>query len=252
MGKRIGILDEIRGIDYIAMILYHLYYDIVFVYGHDMPDWLDVGMRWLQPVIAGVFIFIAGISCNFSSNNFKRGSLYFFIGMLLTFVTSVAMPSELILFGVLHFLGIACLIYGFVGQFTESIPWVIGVVIFGLLYVAALNIPQGYIGFEGLFKAELPDFLYGHYHLFPLGFPSYDFVSADYFPLIPNLFLFFAGASFGQYFASGVSKGMSMTRFSGLAFLGRHGLWIYLLHQPVIIAILELIFKLTGQRTMFL
>ena len=43
-----------------------------------------------------------------------------------------------------------------------------------------------------------------------------------------------------------------MTRFSGLAFLGKHGLWIYLLHQPVIIAVLEIIFKMTGQRTLFL
>ncbi len=253
MGKRIGLLDEIRGIDYIAMILYHIYFDIAFVYGHDLPQWLDVIMYWVQPFIAGLFIVLAGISCNFSKNNFKRGALYFFLGMLLTFVTAVLMPSELILFGILHFLGIACLIYGFLGQFTESIPWVVGVVIFSLLYVVTLNIPNGYIGFEGLFTVRMPDFFYGHYHLFPLGFPSRSFASADYFPLIPNLFLFFAGASLGQYFtATRASSGINMTRFRGLAFLGRHGLWIYLLHQPVVIVVLELIFKLTGQNTVFL
>ena len=48
------------------------------------------------------------------------------------------------------------------------------------------------------------------------------FFSGDYFPLIPNLFLFFAGASLGAYFKSGrAAKGMYMTRFSGLAFIGR-------------------------------
>ena len=56
MGKRIGLLDEIRGIDYIAMILYHIYFDIAFVYGHDLPQWLDVIMYWTQPFIAGLFI----------------------------------------------------------------------------------------------------------------------------------------------------------------------------------------------------
>ena len=70
MGKRIGLLDEIRGITYIAMIIYHAYYDIVFVYGHDLPDVLDAVMRFIQPLIAGTFIVIAGISSNFSSNNF--------------------------------------------------------------------------------------------------------------------------------------------------------------------------------------
>ena len=78
MGKRVGMIDEIRGIAYIAMIVYHAYYDIAFMYGIDLPDAADVAMKWLQPFIAGTFIFIAGISCNYSSNNFKRGALYLF------------------------------------------------------------------------------------------------------------------------------------------------------------------------------
>ncbi|MBP3857300.1 MAG: DUF1624 domain-containing protein [Ruminiclostridium sp.] len=253
MGKRIGILDEVRGLAYIAMILYHAYYDIVFVYGHDLPDWLDTAARFTQPFIAGTFIVVAGISSNFSNNNFKRGVTYFFFAMALTFVTAVALPSETIVFGVLHFLGIAAMIYGFIGKFTEHIPWVIGVVLFSLLFAVTFNLPRGYIGIDGIFTLPLPGFLYEHYWLFPLGFVSGTFYSADYFPLIPYFFLFLAGASFGEYFRSGhASKGFDMTRFKGLAFLGRHGLWIYMLHQPMTIMILELVFKITGQGTVFL
>ena len=253
MGKRVGIIDEIRGIDYIAMIIFHLYYDLAFVYGIDLPHPVHVVMSYLQPLIAGTFIVLAGISSNYSSNNFKRGAVYFFIAMMMTFVTAVVMPSELIVFGVLHFMGIAAMIYGFVGRFTERIPYMLGIFLFVILYVITMYIPQGFIGFKGIFSIDMPSQIYGHYWLFPLGLPSDSFYSADYFPLIPNIFLFFAGASLGVYFKSGkASKGFYMTRFSGMAFLGRHGLWIYLLHQPVLLLILEIIMKLTGHQTAFL
>jgi len=253
MGKRVGMLDEVRGIAYIAMIIYHAYYDIAFVYCHDLPDAVDMFMRVLQPLIAGTFIVIAGISSNYSQNNFRRGVEYFFCAMLLTFVTAVFMPSEIILFGVLHFYAIAAMIYGFIGKFTERIPAIIGTVLFALLYAVTLNIPRGYIGFDGLFTAPMPDILYGHYWLYPLGFPSGTFYSADYFPLIPYFFLFMAGASLGVWFKSGrAAKGFYMSRFGGLSFIGRHGLLIYMLHQPVLMLVLDLFHKFTGQATVFL
>ena len=253
MNKRIGTLDEVRGIAYIAMILYHAYYDIAFVYMHDLPGFIDTAAHFIQPFIAGTFIFVAGISSNFSNNNFKRGVTYFFFAMALTFVTAVALPSEVIVFGVLHFLGIAAMIYGFIGKFTERIPWVIGLVLFSVLFAVTYNVTRGSMGIDGLFSVQLPGFLYEHYFLFPLGFASRTFYSADYFPLIPYLFLFLAGSSLGVYLSSGhAPKSLGMTRFKGLAFVGRHGLWIYMLHQPVTILILEVVFKLTGQGTIFL
>ena len=253
MGKRAGLLDEVRGIAYISMVIYHLYFDIAFVYGTDLPYAVDIAMKWFQPFIAGTFIFVAGISSNYSSDNFKRGTKYFFLAMMLTFVTSAVMPSEVIVFGVLHFMGIAAMIYGFVGKYTEKIPWLIGMLIFILFYAVTLNVPLGYIGYEGIFSLRLPDALYQPELLFPLGFPTRDFFSGDYFPLIPHFFLFLAGASYGTRLKSGkAAKGIYMTRFGGLAFIGQHGIWIYMLHQPVIMVILELIYKLLGGPTVFL
>ena len=145
------------------------------------------------------------------------------------------------------------MIYGFIGKYTSRIPWVVGLVVFALLYFLCINIPHGYMGYSWLFTIPMPDALYNARLLFPLGFTPAGFSSMDYVPLLPHFLLFMAGASLGVLFKSGrAAKGMYMVRFSGLAFIGRHALLIYILHQPVLVAILDLIFKLMGRNTMFL
>lgn len=253
MGKRAGIVDETRGLAVISMVIYHLYFDLVYFYGIDFGKLIDTVMDWWQPLIAGTFIFVSGIAANYSKNCFRRGVLCFFVGMGFTFATAFITPYAPIYFGVLHLLGISMMIYGFIGKYVSRIPWVLGLIIFGLLYFITINIRHGYMGFTWLFTIDMPDALYSARLLFPLGFPPAGFSSMDYFPLLPNFLLFLAGSSLGVLFKSGrAAKGMYMVRFSGLAFIGRHALLIYILHQPVMVAILELIFKIMGKETMFI
>ncbi len=253
MGKRVGIVDETRGLAVISMVIYHLYFDLVYFYGVDFGKLIDTVFDWWQPFIAGTFIFVSGIAANYSKNSFKRGVSCFFIGMAFTFATAIITPEAPIYFGVLHLLGVCMMIYGFIGRFTSCIPWVIGLVIFMLLYFLTINVHNGYMGFNRLFTIDMPDFLYNARLFFPLGFPSPTFASLDYFPLLPHFMLFMAGSSLGVLFKSGgAAKGMYMVRFSGLAFIGRHALLVYILHQPVLIVILELVFKCLGKNTMFI
>lgn len=253
MGKRVGIVDETRGIAVISMVIYHFYFDLVYFYGIGLGNIVAVIMEWWQPLIAGTFIFVSGIAANYSKNIFKRGVICFFTGMLFTFATSFITPDAPIYFGVLHLLGICMMIYGFIGRFTEKLPWLIGMILFALLYFLCLNIPDGYMGFNWLFRINMPHILYDAELLFPLGFPGNSFVSLDYFPLLPHFMLFLSGSSLGALFKSGrADKGMYMVRFNGLAFIGRHALLVYILHQPVLIAILELIFKCLGKPTVFI
>ena len=158
--------------------------------------------------------------------------------MALTFVTAVALPSEIIIFGVLHFLAIAAMIYGFVGKFTEKIPWVLGVIIFVLLYAVTLNIPRGYIGYEGIFSIPMPEFLYGHYWLFPLGFVPKSFYSADFYPLLPWVFCFLLGTRLGHTVNW---AGLDRPFPEALCWPGRHSLLLYLLHQPVLYGLVWLL-----------
>ena len=75
-------------------------------------------------------------------------------------------------------------------------------------------------------------------HLWILGLRTADFVSADYFPLLPWIFIFLFGASLGGR----IKERRLPERFYGLACppleaVGRHSLLIYLLHQPVLMGL---------------
>ena len=73
--------------------------------------------------------------------------------------------------------------------------------------------------------------------------------STDYFPLLPWLFLFWVGYFLHQLAGR---AGMEPLRRSvcpplgwmGRHSLGRHSLVIYLLHQPVILGVLTMTFRL--------
>ena len=75
--------------------------------------------------------------------------------------------------------------------------------------------------------------------LTPLGFAPYGFTSSDYFPLLPNFGYFLLGAVAGKRaYAGRKSLFPRETPPLGLfRWLGRHSLMIYLLHQPVLAAI---------------
>lgn len=130
MGKRVGIVDETRGIAVISMVIYHLYFDLTWFYGINTGTLIDTVFEWWQPLIAGTFIFVSGIAANYSKNNFKRGAVCFLTGMLFTFATAFITPDAPIYFGVLHFLGISMILYGFIGRFTSKVPWLLGIILF--------------------------------------------------------------------------------------------------------------------------
>ena len=77
--------------------------------------------------------------------------------------------------------------------------------------------------------------------LLPFGIHSPNLSSFDYFPLLPWLGVFLAGAALGKsaYAAkrSLIGKAWPVT-FVNIA--GRHSLLIYIVHQPVILAVLYL------------
>lgn len=86
----------------------------------------------------------------------------------------------------------------------------------------------------------LPEML-THFGLFSAfwGFPPRDFYSADYFPLIPWWGLFgFAAALGALWLKKGSVPDLLKKDAPFLRTLGRKSLWIYLLHQPVIMGVL--------------
>ncbi|MCL2108821.1 MAG: DUF1624 domain-containing protein [Oscillospiraceae bacterium] len=242
--KRVGLLDEIRGFAIICMVIYHVMFDLNSIYGVNVPIFFESWFDVVRNIFAGTFIFISGSVCNFSRNNIKRGAQCFFLGMLITFIVAFAQPEYPIYFGILHLLGISMMIYGLTEPFFKAFPPFFGILVFGVLFFALYNIPRGYIGYDGVYAIDMPRKLYDVGVLFPLGFVKSGAKFGDYFPLLPWFCMFAAGGFFGVYAKENcLPRFFYNTRVPFLAAAGRYTIWIYLLHQPIAMAILNLIFN---------
>ena len=241
--NRVGFLDELRGFAIICMVIYHLMYNLKFIFGVDVPIFFDSWFYIVQTIYAGMFIFISGIVCNYSHNNLKRGAQCFFIAMVFTFVTAFVMPGSPDMFGVLHCLGICMMIYGLSEKALVKLPSFLGIIICVFLFMLTYDFHRGYSGIAGLLRFKMPSELYSTSVLFPLGFPRSGFSSLDYFPLLPWLFLFIAGSFFGVYVKKGLMPAFFYkTHIKFFAAAGRYSLWIYVLHQVIIYPVLCIIF----------
>ena len=238
---RVLLYDELRGIMIISMLIYHICYDLAAVVGLPGMGWFySAAADFWQLSICGVFIFIAGACCRYSKSNLKRGLRLFLLGMLFTVVTALFVPNLLIVFGLLHFLGVAVLLANPVRGLLEKIPASVGLVACLILFWLTYHVQSGWIGFSPELSITLPRALYQTNIFCFLGFYNSSFQSSDYFPLLPYLFLFWAGSFFSRF---SLPQWAYRSRCKWLAFLGRNSLWIYLFHQPVVYGVLWLIFR---------
>lgn len=249
--SRVGILDEIRGFAILCMVVYHAMYDLKFIFGLDIPiffeNWFDI----IRDIFAGMFIFISGMVCRYSSDNVKRGAQCFFIGMIMTFVMPF-FTGGTIYFGILHFLGVCMMLFGLGERLFDILPTWVGIPVSILLYILTMNVKftvengmltPGFFGIPGLFELAVPTEAYNKGVLFPFGIHSAGFSSADYFPLLPWFFVFSAGSYLGIVAKEGhLPKFCYPTHIRWLAAVGKYTIWIYVLHQPVLYLIFSLIF----------
>lgn len=242
--KRIYLLDELRGFAIICMVIHHTFYDIGFVLGYEWGYNIFNFLCLFQPVFWAIFIVTSGICSRLSRNTIKRGGIVLAAGLIVSFVTAVIMPlmgieGAEIYFGILSCLGCCMIISGLLSPLIKKINAKLGMLAMLILFFAVYNISSGKI-FFGLIR--LPDILYSTNYLAPLGFYTKGFFSADYFPLIPWLFMFLFGAFLGKYAVNGaLPKSFYKSRIQFLQKIGKSSLWIYLLHQPVLYVIMYII-----------
>lgn len=240
--QRLYMIDSLRGLAIVLMTAYHAFYNIRYIFGN--PFGWAVRLYPVQQAACWLFILVSGFSFALSRSNARRGLLVSACGLGLTAFTTVFMPSERIVWGVLSFLGAAMLLTQAALPLLGRVPAGWGLAASAGLFVLTRDIQYGFLGFEGHWLAPLPAGLYEAGWLFPLGFPGPSFWSADYFPLLPWIFLY--GCGFFLYrLARGVPAAERLLgrRVPVLATLGRHSLMIYLLHQPVIFGAMWLFFR---------
>lgn len=236
--SRYALLDELRGLDLISMMLFHVCWDLVFLFDVNMRWYAGTPGRLWQQSICWVFILLSGFCAPFGRHMLRRGVTVFAAGALVTAVTLVFMPGERVIFGVLTFLGTAMLLTGVLEPLLKKVMPAVGLAVSAVLFALTYHLDERWLGFGGL-RLALPDAWYANYFTAFFGFPPFDFYSTDYFALLPWLFLFWAG-----YFLHGVvgQARMEPLRRSvcpALGWMGRHSLLLYLLHQPVIYGVLS-------------
>ena len=251
--NRIHFIDEARGFAVFCMIFYHAFYLIYSCFGKVTAYELFMFFMPVEPIFAGLFMFLSGVSTSLSHNNLKRGLILLGVALGFTAVTAFVMPAMgfvecEIYFGILHFLSCSIIIFALLKKLIRKIPPFAGIIGCAVLYPFFGQIENGVLRYGSLMHFKLPEILYQTNWLVPLGFYSDSFFSADYFPLLPNIFIFLAGAFAGMHFVkNGFPKWSYPQKNKFFGFLGRNALIIYIAHMPVIFAIsygIELIINL--------
>lgn len=241
--KRYALLDELRGLDFISMVCYHSMWDLVYIFGVQ-AEWYKswAGFLW-QQTICWVFIMLSGFCVPLGRHTLRRGAVVFAAGALVTLVTELFMPEDVVRFGVLTLIGSAMLITGALDKYLRRVPPAVGLAVCAALIALTYNSYIGYWGF-GAFKIVLPRAWFANYFTAYLGFFPEDFFSTDYFPLLPWLFVFMAGYFAHFLVGRGRMEPLRRSVCAPLGWLGRHSLIIYLLHQPVIYGVFTVFFML--------
>ncbi|MGN0707976.1 MAG: heparan-alpha-glucosaminide N-acetyltransferase [Faecalibacterium sp.] len=237
-GTRYALLDELRGLNLISMILYHAMWDCVFLLGF----WVDWYVGWQgrlwQQCICWVFILLSGFCVPLGRHTLRRGLIVSAAGLLVTVVTLVAMPSQPVLFGVLTLLGAAMILTALLEPLLRRVRPGVGLAGCMLLFALTYSVSDGFVGL-GPWTLQLPYALYANLLTAFFGFYPWSFYSSDYFPLLPWLFLFWAGYFLHHVLGRERLAPLQRSVCPPLGWLGRHSLLIYLLHQPVLFALMS-------------
>lgn len=235
-------VDIVRGLAILNMLAYHVVWDLVNLFGYEWQWYHSAGGYVWQQYICWSFILVSGFCLPMSRRGMKRGLTVFLAGCLITAVTALAAPDSVIIFGVLTLIGSCMLLIAPLKNVLRRCSPVVGLVISLGLFVITRNVNKGGLGFEEWHICQLPESWYNNLFTAYLGFPPADFSSADYFSLLPWLFLFVSGV-YLYYICEryGLLDKVKIKNYRLFEFIGRRSLLIYLLHQPLIYVILKLI-----------
>ena len=230
VSKRIWEIDFLRGLSIILVVCYHLLYDLGAYVGIKRflgwsTDLSTVAWTIAQHFFAGLFIILSGTSSTLTRSNVRRGLKLLAVSVAVTAITYFYDPPSAIWFGILQLLAVSILIFGAAFEKARAATcaaW--GVFVCGLgvaLHLLKRNIT---IPFDWLL---------------PFGIHSPGYSSFDYFPLIPWFGVFLIGAALGRsVYAPRKSLLPWHLPQTFVNAAGRHSLLIYIVHQPVILAVL--------------
>lgn len=224
-------IDFGRGVAVVVMIIYHALFDIAFIFNFiSLPWWF---WSYTSRIVAGVFLLIVGMSLYLShqkkaSNRaiLIKGGKILALGGLLTLVSWLVLPAWAIAFGILHLIGVSIMLALPLINSPKAVWLGLLVVLVGV----AIN-SSGIHDSSGWF--------------IPLGITPAFWQTLDYYPLLPWFGVVLIGLGCGQrWYTEGVrhwqlprviSHHLTTRPGRVIVWIGQHALWLYLIHQPVIL-----------------
>ncbi len=233
---RLWEVDCVRGVAVLAMIFFHFMWDLQF-FGLTSVDVFSPAWQLFARSIGTTFMFVMGVSLTLDAarykgntraiwkRNLKRGALIFGAGMLVTLATFFVVGDGYVRFGILHLAGASIILATpFVNRRT-AVPFIAGLALLALGFVF------------GQMSTSDP-------WLIPLGIRQAGVEMVDYYPLVPWFGVVLLGVAFGTWAYPDKQRRFALPDWGGtlparfLQFIGRHSLAIYLLHQPILIAMI--------------
>ncbi|WP_372422817.1 heparan-alpha-glucosaminide N-acetyltransferase [Salinarimonas chemoclinalis] len=239
---RFAAVDVARGAALVAMIAYHLAWDLWF-YGLvavDIP--FDPGWRAFARSIAASFLILVGVSLVLAHDAgldarafLRRLAKVGVAAALVTAATVVAFPQSFIFFGILHMIAVGSVL---------ALPFLrLHPAITALVAAAVLAAPRLYssAAFDTRWLAWI-----GFYETAP--------DTNDFEPVFPWLAAVLAGVAAGRVLLdTGLRARVAALAVRGrlgrgLVWMGRWSLVIYLLHQPILLGALYPVALVVGER----
>lgn len=228
---RLAIIDGLRGLALCLMVVYHFIYDLVWfgVLGADFnndPFWLGY-----RGSVVTVFLGLVGVSLVLARRSghgidafWRRIAVITGCALLVSAASYVAFPQTFITFGVLHCIVVSSLL----AQLLVDSPQ--AALVAGVAVVAAGNLVHRHF-----FDAPWLNWI---------GMMTHKPLTEDYVPIFPWLGVVLIGVAFGHWLLARERRPIAVLSAATpgwLAWMGRHSLLIYLLHQPVMIGILRVL-----------
>ena len=238
--QRLWEVDTVRGIAVVVMICYHFIFDLAY-FGSYSGNMYSAPWQTVARSIGTTFILVMGVSLSLRYHRLepaldrkqlflkylRRGAALFGWGMVITVVTYFVVGRGFVVFGILHLLGVSTLLaFPFLRSRWASLAG--GIVALGLgVYLGSVKVLSPW--------------------LLWLGVPQLRRHMVDYYPVLPWFGFALLGVFLGfTLYPRGVRRfGLpdlsQAAAIRALAFLGRHSLPIYLIHQPILFGILILV-----------
>ncbi len=225
--QRLLLIDALRGIAIAMMVLFHFCFDLAYFRLVDFDFYRDPFWLNARTLILSSFLLLVGVSLVLANRhgidrrrNLMRLARLVAAALLVSAATWWMFADRFVFFGVLHFIALASVL----GLLFVRRPW-LGLVV-GLALIVLGN------------SVQLPWFDAPGRRW--IGLMTHKPLTEDYVPLLPWFGVVLLGMSLGpllQRWGRRLQPHIQRAPFVGLAAAGRHSLMIYLLHQPLLIAL---------------